>query len=54
MFLIFEISAKFKISFSSNFLTNLIIHLSKCVNFNLFNQILLSLSDISSAFHDSI
>jgi len=32
MFLVLQVSAKFRISPSSKLLTNLVIHLSKCVN----------------------
>jgi len=54
MFLVPQVSAKFGISPSLKLLTNLILHLSKCHESNPCNQILLSLSDVSSAFHDSI
>jgi len=53
MFLPPQVSVKFGISPSSNFLT-ISPSTLKMREFSSFNQILLSLSDVSSALHDSI
>jgi len=54
MFLVPQVSVKFGIGLSSKLLTNLVLHLLEMYGFNPFNQILLSLSNVSSTFHDSI
>jgi len=54
MFLVPQVSVNFGISPSSKLYINLVLHLSKCVNLVLLTKFLLSLSNISSTFHDSI
>ena len=54
IFLVPQVLVKFGISHSSKLVTNLALHLKKIRGFSSFNQILLSLSDVSSAFHYSI
>jgi len=38
MFLVLQVSAKFRISLLSKFLTNLVIYLLKCVNLDLWTK----------------
>jgi len=52
--LIPQVSVKFEISLSSKLLTNLVLLSLKVREFSSFNSILLSLSNFSNAFHDSI
>jgi len=54
MFLISSLLLNFEISSFRNFGPNLVFSYFEIHRFNFFNQILLSLFDISSAFHNNI